>query len=62
MNVLGTVGSFSQFNCENENRLENGQKQKTGAEGEDFKGEGSGGQQNTRAEKGKGNDQGRKKG
>lgn len=61
MNVLGAVGSFSQLNCENENRLENGRKQKTGAE-EDFKGEGSGGQQNTRAEKEKGNDQGRKKG
>lgn len=62
MNVLGIVGSFSQLNCENENKLENGWKQETKAAGEDFKGEGLGGQQNTRAERAKGNDQGREKG
>lgn len=42
MNVLGTVSSFSQLNCEKENKLENGRNQETGAAGEDFKG----GQQN----------------
>lgn len=46
MNVLGTVSSFSQLNCEKENKLENGRNQETGAAGEDFKGGASGGQQN----------------
>lgn len=49
MNVLGTVSSFSQLNCEKENKLENGRNQETGA-AEDFKGEASGGRQNRELE------------
>lgn len=54
MNVLGTVSSFSQLNCEKENKLENGRNQETGAAGEDFKGGTSGGQQNQELEGGRG--------